>query len=204
MPNLSQLALFITGAAVFVVIPGPNVLYLIARSINQGRMAGLVSVLGIEAATIIHICAATLGLTSVLLSSALAFNIIKYLGAGYLVYLGVRKLLIREEVSRSEIKPEGELKQVFTQGFLVNLLNPKTSLFFFAFLPQFVDPGNGSVPIQILFFGLVLVLLAVAIEIAYVLLASRLSIWLKGNEAFSRRQRVYRTGSCNGLVRFAA
>jgi threonine/homoserine/homoserine lactone efflux protein len=199
MPHLSQLTLFITGTIVIVVIPGPNIFYLIARSIHQGRMAGLASVLGIEAATTIHICAATLGLTSVLLSSALAFNIVKYLGAAYLVYLGIRKLLSREEESRSEIKPEGELKQVFVQGFLVNLLNPKTSLFFFAFLPQFVDPGNGSVPVQILSFGLVLVLLATAIEVAYVLLASRLRTWLRGNETFSRRQRYFAGSAYIGL-----
>jgi threonine/homoserine/homoserine lactone efflux protein len=199
MPHLSQLTLFITGTIVIVVIPGPNILYLIARSIHQGRMAGLASVLGIEAATIIHICAATLGLTSVLLSSALAFNVVKYLGAAYLVYLGIRKLLVREEADKSTIEPQGALQQVFVQGFLVNLLNPKTSLFFFAFLPQFVDPGNGSVPVQIASLGLVLVLLATIIEVAYVLLASRLRTWLKGSEAFARRQRYFAGSAYVGL-----
>lgn len=199
MPHLSHLVLFIAGTIVIVVIPGPNILYLIARSIHQGRMAGLASVLGIEAATLIHICAATLGLTSLLLSSALAFNVVKYAGAAYLVYLGIRKLITREDDHRSEIKPEGELKQVFVQGFLVNLLNPKTSLFFFAFLPQFVDPGNGPVPVQILIFGLVLVLLAIAIEVSYVLLASRLRTWLKGNERFSRKQRYFAGSAYIGL-----
>ncbi len=199
MPHLSQLTLFITGTVIIVVIPGPNILYLIARSIHQGRMAGLASVLGIEAATVVHICAATLGLTSVLLSSALAFNVVKYLGAAYLVYLGVRKLLTREDDAGSAIKPGRELKQVFVQGFLVNLLNPKTSLFFFAFLPQFVDAGNGSVPVQILAFGLLLVLLAMAIEIVYVLLASHLRSWIKGNSSFSGRQRYFAGSAYIGL-----
>ncbi len=199
MPHLSQLALFITGSIIIVVIPGPNILYLIARSIHQGRMAGLASVLGIEAATLIHISAATLGLTSVLLSSAMAFNVVKYLGAAYLVYLGIRKLVIRDDDARREIEPETELKQVFVQGFLVNLLNPKTSLFFLAFLPQFVNAENGSVPVQILTFGLILVLLATAIEVIYVLLASRLRNWLKGCKHFSRRQRYFAGSAYIGL-----
>ena len=199
MPHLNQLALFITGSIIIVIIPGPNILYLIARSIHQGRMAGLASVLGIEAATLIHISAATLGLTSVLLSSAMAFNLVKYAGAVYLVYLGARKLLIRDDDIVTEIEPERELKQVFVQGFLVNLLNPKTSLFFLAFLPQFVNAGNGSVPVQILTFGLILVLLAAAIEVIYVLLASRLRNWLKGSRHFSRRQRYFAGGAYIGL-----
>jgi threonine/homoserine/homoserine lactone efflux protein len=199
MPHFSQLAIFVAGTAIIVAVPGPNILYLIARSIHQGRAAGLASMLGIEAATALHICAATLGLTSVLLSSALAFTTIKYLGAAYLVFLGVRKLLAGEGSSRREIEPERELKDVFVQGFLVNLLNPKTALFFLAFLPQFVDARNGSVPFQILSFGLVLVLLATTIELAYVLLASRLRDWLRGNERSSRRWRYLAGGAYVGL-----
>ncbi len=199
MPHVSQLAVFIAGTVIIVAIPGPNILYLIARSIHQGRAAGLASMLGIEAATAIHICAATLGLTSVLASSALAFSTIKYLGAAYLVYLGVRKLLAGEGPSQREIAPERELKNVFAQGFLVNLLNPKTALFFLAFLPQFVDARSGSVPLQIVSFGLILVLLATTIELAYVLLASRLGGWLRGDERSSRRWRYLAGATYLGL-----
>jgi threonine/homoserine/homoserine lactone efflux protein len=199
MPHMSQLALFVTGTAIIVAVPGPNIMYLIARSVHQGRAAGLASMLGIEAATAIHICAATLGLTSVLLSSAVAFSAVKYLGAAYLAYLGVRKLLVADEANRLQIEPERELKGVFVQGFLVNLLNPKTALFFVAFLPQFVDTRSGSVPLQIVSFGLILVLLATTIELAYVLLASRLRAWLAGSAQSTRRWRFLAGGAYVGL-----
>ena len=162
-------------------------------------MAGFVSVLGIEAATLVHICAATLGLTSLLLSSAIAFTVVKYAGAVYLVYLGVRKLLERQEEQREELRaPEG-LKQVFIQGFIVNLLNPKTAMFFLAFLPQFVDAGHGSVAVQILSFGLILVLLAIAVEVAYVLLSSQLRLWLRENRRLRNSRRYLAGGAYIGL-----
>lgn len=194
MLSTSQLSIFIVGTIVIVVIPGPNILYLIARSIHQGRMAGLASVLGIEAATVVHICAATFGLSSLLLSSALAFNIVKYIGAAYLVYLGIRKLFARNEDKVTELAVEGRLTNVFSQGFIVNLLNPKTAMFFFAFLPQFVNAGHGNVTMQILSLGLVLVVLATTIELAYVLLSSHLWSWFKGNRRYFKRKR-YLAGS---------
>lgn len=194
MLSMSQLSLFIAGTFLIVVIPGPNILYLIARSIHQGRMAGLASVLGIEAATVVHICAATFGLSSLLLSSALAFNIVKYFGAAYLVYLGICKLFARNEEKVDELEVEGSLMHVFSQGFIVNLLNPKTAMFFFAFLPQFVNAGHGSATKQILSLGIVLVVLATAIELVYVLLASHLRSWFKGNRAFFKWNR-YVAGS---------
>jgi len=194
MLTMSQLSLFIAGTCVIVVIPGPNILYLIARSIQQGRTAGLASVLGIEAATVVHICAASLGLSSLLLSSALAFNIVKYLGAAYLVYLGICKLFARSEDEVDKLVVEGSLMQVFSQGFIVNLLNPKTAMFFFAFLPQFVDAGHGSATMQILSLGMILVVLATTIELTYVLLSSHLWSWLKGNHQFSKSKH-YLAGS---------
>jgi len=191
--NLPQVVLFITGAFIIIVIPGPNILYLIARSIHQGRLAGFVSVLGIEAATLVHICAATLGLTSLLLSSAIAFTVVKYAGAAYLVYLGVRKLFERPEERQEELRATEGLKRVFIQGFIVNLLNPKTAMFFLAFLPQFVDAGREHATVQIISFGAILVVLAIIVEVAYVLLSSQLRPWLRGNRHFSIRR--YLAGS---------
>lgn len=199
MLSLSQLSVFILGTFVIVVIPGPNILYLIARSVNQGRMAGFASVIGIEAATIVHIFAASLGLSSLLLSSALAFNVVKYLGAAYLVYLGICKLFAGDDGDKEDVIMHGSMKHIFYQGFLVNLLNPKTSMFFFAFLPQFVVTGNGNVTFQILSLGLLLVVMAVFIELAYVLLSSRLRTWLKGNQKFVRRQRSFAGWAYIGL-----
>lgn len=199
MLNISQVAIFIAGAFIIIVIPGPNIFYLIARSIHQGRLAGLVSVLGIEAATLVHICAATLGLTTLLLSSALAFSIIKYAGAAYLIYLGVRKLVERQEEQPEAIKTTEGLRRIFIQGFIVNLLNPKTAMFFLAFLPQFVDPSHGNATVQILAFGAILVLLAIAVEVVYVLFSSHLRSWLKGNYQYRKSRRYIAGGAYIGL-----
>lgn len=134
----SQLYLFLGASLALLLAPGPAVLYIVARSMNQGRMAGIVSVLGVESANFFHASAAALGLSAILVSSALAFDIVKYFGAAYLIYLGIRKLLVRQEEAQEKATKQESLSRIYSQGFVVNLLNPKTALFFFAFLPQFV------------------------------------------------------------------
>ena len=133
MPNLSSLLLFIVASAVLIITPGPAVLYIIARSVDQGRRVGLVSVSAIELGNFMHVIAATLGLSALLLSSALAFTFVKYLGAAYLVYFGLRKLITREAAHVTRNSRPQSLRKVFTQGVLVATLNPKTALFFVAF-----------------------------------------------------------------------
>jgi len=149
----SQLYFFMGAALALLLIPGPAVLYITTRSATQGRVAGLVSVFAIETANFIQAVAAVLGLSAILLSSALAFDIVKYLGAAYLIYLGIRKLLSSDNgVEEEEVKLES-LSRIYWQGFAVNILNPKTALFFFAFLPQFIDPSKGNVIGQNLLLG---------------------------------------------------
>src|SRR6266496_3885759 len=128
MIELSQLYFFIGAALALLLIPGPAVLYITARSANQGRVAGLVSVLAIETANFLQALAATLGLSAILLSSALAFNMVKYLGAAYLIYLGLRKLFARDEGTEHESIKQESLSRIYWQGFAINLLNPKTAL----------------------------------------------------------------------------
>lgn len=193
MPDLSTLALFVAAAFVLLVVPGPAVLYIVARSIDQGRLAGVVSVLGIQMGTLFHVTAATLGVSALLVSSALAFNVVKYLGAAYLVYLGLRKLLTREALHRPETVERTQLSRVFWQGMIVNVLNPKTALFFFAFLPQFVDPSRGSTALQVLVLGLVFTIMALVSDGLYALVAGAVGGWLRGNARFLRVQR-YTTG----------
>jgi threonine/homoserine/homoserine lactone efflux protein len=124
-----------------------------------------------------------------LLQSALAFNIIKYLGAAYLIYLGLRKLLIREEVETKIVLEQQSLRRIFFQGMVVNLLNPKTALFFFAFLPQFVNPTLGSVATQIFFLGIIFILMALVSDGMYAILAGTAGNWLRGNLQFLKAQR---------------
>lgn len=145
MPDLTLWGLFIVASVVLLLTPGPAVLFIVARSVEQGRAAGLVSVLGIHLGTIVHVTAAAVGLSALLVSSALAFAIIKYLGAAYLIWIGIRTLMAKDPDPKAPIVPAESLRRVFRDGFVVNLFNPKTAIFFLAFLPQFVDPARGAV-----------------------------------------------------------
>jgi len=191
MIEFSQLYFFLGASLALLLVPGPAVLYITARSANQGRLAGLVSVLAIETANFLQAVAATLGLSAILLSSALAFDVVKYLGAAYLIYLGVRKLLIREEeTANGDVKPES-LSRIYWQGFAINLLNPKTALFYFAFLPQFVDAARGNVTAQTLLLGAIFVGMAFITDSLYALLASSLAERLRGNRNYQKGQRYF-------------
>lgn len=187
----SQLPFFIGASLALLLMPGPAVLYITARSANQGRLAGLVSVLAIETANFTQAVAATLGLSAILLSSALAFDVVKYLGAAYLIYLGVRKLLVREETTGSEEIKAESLSRVYWQGVVVNLLNPKTAVFFFAFLPQFVNPARGNITMQTLALGVIFVGMAIVTDSMYALLASSLAERLRGSRHFQKGQRYF-------------
>jgi len=191
MIESSQLLFFMSAALALLLLPGPAVLYITARSTTQGRMAGLVSVLAVETANFLQAIAAALGLSAILLSSALAFDIVKYLGAAYLIYLGVRKLMSSDEhVETEEVKRES-LSRIFWQGFAINILNPKTALFFFAFLPQFIDPSRGNVVIQNLMLGGIFVGMAIITDSLYALLASSLAGKMAGNKGFQKGQRYF-------------
>jgi threonine/homoserine/homoserine lactone efflux protein len=190
----ATLSVYVTAALALLLTPGPAVLYIVTRSIDQGRKAGLVSVLGIELANFCHVVAASLGLSALLLSSALAFNVVKYAGAAYLIYLGIRKLTGRDVPPDTQPVGQQSLGRIFSQGVVVNLLNPKTALFFFAFLPQFVDSARGSVALQIFLLGLIFVTMGTVTDSSYALLSGSMGRWLRGNLGFLRFQRYF-TGS---------
>lgn len=193
MPALSTILLFLLASLGLLLIPGPSVLYITARSAAQGRRAGLASVGGVELASLTHAVAAAVGLSALLLASALAFSVVKYLGAAYLIYLGVRTLLARDMENVALAPAPRRLSRLFTQGFLVNLLNPKTALWFYAFLPQFVDPARGAVPGQVLLFGILFVLLASCTDSCYALIGATLGRLLASKARVRRGQR-YVTG----------
>src|SRR6266704_5289602 len=153
IPNHSSLLLFMSAALVLLAIPGPAVLYVTSRSIGLGRSAGLVSALGIGVGTLVHVAAAAaaVGLSALLMSSAAVFGLVKYLGAAYLIYLGLQKLRGAESLDLSGEAPRANLSRVFGQGVIVNILNPKTALFFFCIPPSIRDPSRGNVGAQIFF-----------------------------------------------------
>src|SRR5271156_1786455 len=134
IPNATSIGVFCVAAILLLLTPGPAVLYIVARSVEQGRNAGLASVCGITTGTLVHVLAATLGLSALLASSALAFAVVKYAGAVYLIYIGVRRFLSRSDAPVAQIElPRRSLGRLYRDGFFVNLLNPKTALFFLAF-----------------------------------------------------------------------
>jgi threonine/homoserine/homoserine lactone efflux protein len=191
MIEASQLYLFSGAALALLLVPGPAVLYITARRASQGRMAGLVSVLAIETANFLQAAAAALGIAAIVYSSALAFDAVKYLGAAYLLYLGILKLFFSRDTETDEaVKPES-LWRIYWQGFVINLLNPKTALFFFAFLPQFVSPEQGNVTTQTLLLGAIFVGMAIITDSLYALLASSLAGQLKGNLRFQKGGRYF-------------
>jgi threonine/homoserine/homoserine lactone efflux protein len=191
MPNWSTLSLFITATLVLVFMPGPNTLYIIARSVQQGRIAGLVSSLGVHVGSLFHIAAAALGVSALLLSSAMAFSAVKYAGAAYLIFLGVKTLLTRENLTEKKTVEDVSLIRAFYQGVLVNLLNPKAALFFYAFLPQFVDAGRGSITAQIMLLGSIVMILGALSNLIYALIAGGAGDLLRGNLKLLRAQRYF-------------
>lgn len=194
MLHLQNLPVFLLAALILLLTPGPAVLYIIARSMDQGRLAGFVSVLSIETGNSVHVLAATFGLSAILMSSALAFSVVKYLGAAYLIYLGIRRLLTRDQGHEIVSVQRQSLRRIYSQGVLVATLNPKTALFFLAFLPQFVDPSAGSVTLQLLTLGGLFVMMAVVTDSMYALLASTAGGWLKRNQLFLQAEK-YVAGS---------
>ena len=189
MPDASTLMLFTAATLALLVVPGPAVLYIIARGIDQGRLAGLASAAGIATGSLVHVVAAALGLSALLASSALAFSTVKYLGAAYLIYIGVRTLLTRPAPDAIAIPRLRSMRELFTQGVVVQVLNPKIALFFFAFLPQFVDPARGNVATQTLFLGGLLMLMGLCTDSLYALVSGSAGDWLKRQPAFASAQR---------------
>jgi threonine/homoserine/homoserine lactone efflux protein len=169
--DLHTLLLFAAASLVVLVIPGPAVLYVVTRGIAQGRRAAGVSVLGVALGNFMHGVFAAVGLSALVASSATAFTLVKYAGAAYLIFLGVRALAGKDGEGVQATPRHRSHRRLFLQGVVVDLLNPKTALFFLAFLPQFVDPAAGSVGLQMLVLGGVFSSLGLITDGAYALAA---------------------------------
>jgi threonine/homoserine/homoserine lactone efflux protein len=186
LPPTHDLVLFVTAAVVLLLIPGPAVLYIVARSVDQGRMAGLASAAGIATGAFVHALAASLGLSALLLSSATAYSVVKYAGAAYLFYLGIKKFRERPRTGNGmEHVAPIPMRKVFAQG----MLNPKTAIFFFAFLPQFVSPARGHVTLQFFALGMLFAVMGWASDSVWALSAGSAAHWLRGNRRFIENER---------------
>ena len=197
MPDAYTYGLFVAASLALTLVPGPAVLYVVARSVEGGRRAGLVSVLGVGVGGLVHVLFAAAGLSAILASSATAFSVVKWLGVAYLVYLGLQRMLARDEGNAAMTVGRETLGRVFSQGMIVNVLNPKTALFFLAFLPQFVEPSHGAVTAQITLLGVTFVVLALCTDGLYALLSGSAAGWLlrrRNENPWFRRVQRYVSG----------
>ncbi|TQR38962.1 LysE family translocator [Brevibacillus brevis] len=186
--EFSTIWLFVVAASTLLIIPGPAVLYIMARSIDQGMKAGLVSVLGVSLGGSVHVLAGAIGVSAILMTSATAFHIVKYLGAAYLIYLGCRTLFSKSDSTASEIPkaPRKKLRKIFYESALVEVMNPKTALFFLAFFPQFIAPTAGSVTVQFLLLGTIFIILAFISDGLYAVLAASMRKRIVGSTTSSK------------------
>ena len=204
MPSPTAWGLFVLAALTLLVLPGPAVLYIVSRSVDQGRSAGFASVLGVTTGTLIQVGFAVVGLSSLVLASAIAFDVVKYAGAAYLLFLGVKRLLSKQRLDlRAEREPR-TLRRLYTQGVIVNTLNPKTALFIFALLPQFVDVHAGRVWLQVLVLGLTLCALGLTCDGMYAFVAGTVADKLRGSQLMARIERWVGGTVLVGLGVFAA
>ncbi|MDX1709714.1 MAG: LysE family translocator [Rhodovibrionaceae bacterium] len=199
LPPWAVLAPFLAAALALNLTPGADMTYVMARAVAQGRRAGLVSALAITAGSLVHTLAAVVGLSAVVLASPLAFQTIKYLGAAYLLYLGVKLILARPEPPGTGVRAH-RLPRVFWEGVLVNVLNPKVALFILAFLPQFVDPARGQVPLQILVLGTLFNLGGTLVNLGVAQIASAGAARLQHATRFQRAMNVLAGTILGGLA----
>jgi threonine/homoserine/homoserine lactone efflux protein len=192
MPTGSTIALFSLAAIALAVVPGPAVAYIVTQSVDKGRRAGIVSALGIATGGLVHVAAATVGLSALIASSAAAFTVVKLVGAAYLIVVGVRRILTRDDPEAALEVQETRPRRLYAQGVVVNVLNPKTALFFLAFLPQFVDRDRPVVP-QVAILGLLFAAIALLSDLAYAVLADALAGRMR-RSARAARVRRFATG----------
>jgi len=188
MPDLATALLFSGAALALLLVPGPAVLYIVARSASQGRRAGLVSVAGIHVGTLVHIAAAVGGLSAIVVASATAFTAIKLAGAAYLVFLGITSLRRRGGfTAAADGTPPRSLRRVFADGVVLNILNPKTAVFFLAFVPQFVDADAGNAAAQVSSLGVLFIALGVITDGAYAVAGDWIGGRLRRSPRLARR-----------------
>ncbi len=171
---------FFVAALILLLLPGPGVMYVVARSVGQGCRAGLVSAAGLSAGALVHVAAAAAGLSAIVLASATAFGFVKLAGAGYLIYLGIKALCSDTPTKIDGASTPHPSSRLFTDGVIVSVFNPKIAVFFLAFLPQFVDPNGAPVPQQILLLGFMYSALALVTDSMYALLAGSARNWIGG------------------------
>lgn len=193
MPDVTAFGLFLSAAFLLAVTPGPGIFYVLTRSLKGGRSEGYASALGTAIGGLFHVIAAALGLSAILSTSAVAFTLVKYAGAAYLIYLGIRTFLAPDEIPSDDVEPTSNFKHVFSQGIVTEALNPKTAIFFLAFIPQFINP-DGMIVFQFILLGSISVLMNTTADIVVATMAGPIGSQLK-KHAYLRKAQRYVTGT---------
>lgn len=202
MLDLTTFLTYFSAALLLAVVPGPGMLYVLTRSLHGGRREGVQSSLGTAVGGSVHVVAAAFGLSAILAASSLAFTVVKYAGAAYLIYLGVRMLVERlEPTIQTDVRTKGN---PFTQGVITEMLNPKTALFFLSFIPQFVDPSHGNVTLQFMLLGSISVILNTSADLIVTFFAGPIGERLRSSERWQCRQRVATGSAMIGLGVYVA
>ncbi len=185
--SLAHWITFITAAALLNLSPGPDMAFVLGQTASQGRKRGFAAMFGVWAGSFLHVVMAAIGLSAIIATSALAFSLVKWIGAAYLVWIGLQAILSKSAaIETSTTKLESRYWSIFAQGVLVSAMNPKVAIFFLAFLPQFVVDGAGPMSAQLFLHGSLIILVAAFIEPPMILVSSRLADYFRGNARFSR------------------
>jgi len=192
MPSLPVLLAFVLASTLLVIIPGPNVMYIVTRGISQGRRAAVTSALGVQFGSVFYVATTAVGLSALLAKSGMLFNIVKYAGAAYLVWLGLRHIMSHSSgLELDHLAAAPVYRRIFFQGTLVNLLNPKVALFFLALFPQFVDPSRGNTALQIVILGSVMILVGLISDCSYAVASGSIGLWLKSRQRVARQRQRF-------------
>lgn len=187
MEDLNFWLLFFSTAFVLNIAPGPDLLYILTKTVSSGTKVGIASALGVCTGALFHVFAAAIGISAILVTSATAFTIVKIIGVLYLFYLAYQSFFSKgTSLNISDEKKSSTVWQAFKQGVLIDILNPKVAIFFMAFLPQFVREGHGSVSIQLIYLGLLVILVAIVVEVAYVLMFSKIATAIRNSKKISK------------------
>jgi threonine/homoserine/homoserine lactone efflux protein len=203
MPDAAHFSLFLIAALLLAIAPGPSLLYVLTRSLEGGRREGLASSFGGALGGLVHVIGGAFGLSALLAASAIAFAVVKYVGAAYLIFLGVRTLM-KNSALPTEVAPgTRDTWRSFRQGILTEVFNPKSALFFLAFIPQFVDTHHALAP-QFLVLGCISVALNTSADVIVAFTAGPIGQWLKRSERFRRLQRRATGWTLIGLGAYVA
>lgn len=203
MLDITLFGLFLTAALLLAITPGPGIFYVLTRSLKGGRAEGLASSFGTAVGGFVHVIAAAFGLSALLGTSLIAFTVVKWAGALYLIYLGIRTLSNKGDIALNTDASSSTSRNAFRQGIITEVLNPKTALFFLAFVPQFINP-QGNVILQFVLLGSISVALNTSADIVVALLAGPIGHWLRTSPKFQRRQRLFTGWSLIGLGAYVA